>query len=63
MKLIKFTYNTKHSGVANASENRIRIQNDLKLENWTNTKKMNFNRGKCIVLPLNSKNQMHKYRM
>ena len=40
------------------------IQGDLeRLENWVTANKMNFNRAKCKVLLLGSRNEMHKYRM
>lgn len=42
-------------------EDRIGIQNDLdKLERWSESNKMKFNKGKCKTLHLRRRNQMHK---
>ena len=50
--------------MANTSEERTTIQRDLdRLENWAIANKMNFNREKCKVLHLGSRNGMHKYRI
>jgi len=62
--LIKFADDTKLGGVANSSEDRIRIQTDLdRLESWAKANKMNFNKEKCKILHLGRKNERHKYRM
>ena len=62
--LIKLADDTKLGGVANTPEERTTIQGDLdRLENWAIANKMNFNREKCKVLHLGSRNEMHKYRM
>ena len=62
--LIKFADDTKLGKVANTPEERTTIQRDLdRLENWAIANKMNFNREKCKVLYLGSRNGMHKYRM
>ena len=62
--MIKFVDDTKICGVTNTPEERTIIQGDLdRLENWAITNKMNFNREKCKVLHLGSRDGMHKYRM
>ena len=62
--MIKFADDTKLGGVVNTPDERTAIQGDLdRLENWAIANKMNFNRDKCKVLHLGSRNGMHKYRM
>lgn len=40
------------------------MQLDLnRMEDWTHANKMKFNRDKCKVLHLGSKNQLYKYQM
>ena len=59
--LIKFSNDTK---LGNSPEERTTIQRHLdRLKNWAIAKKMNFNREKCKVLRLGSRNGMHNYRM
>ena len=51
--LIKFADDTKLGGVANTSEDKCRIQNDLnRIENWVSTNKMSSNREKLKELHL-----------
>uniref|UniRef100_A0A803TGU2 Reverse transcriptase domain-containing protein n=1 Tax=Anolis carolinensis TaxID=28377 RepID=A0A803TGU2_ANOCA len=62
--IIKFADDTKLEGIANTSEDRSRIQNNLNiLERWTEIKKMKFNRDKCKILHFCSRNEMQRYRM
>ena len=50
--------------MANTPEERTTIQSDLdRLKEWAIDNKMNFNREKCKILHLGSRNGMHKYRM
>ena len=61
--LITFAEDTKLGGVANAPEDRIKIQNDLDgLESWAKTNRMNFKREKCKVLHLGRKKELHRSR-
>ena len=59
--LIKFADDIKLGGGADTPEERTTPQSDL--GNWAIANKMNFNREKCKVLHLCSRNGMHKYRM
>ena len=54
--LMKFAGDTKLSGVADTSEGRATLQEDLdELEEWAN-KNMKFNKNKCKVLHLGKHN-------
>lgn len=49
--LIKFVDDTKLGGIANTTEDRRSLQEDLdKMEYWAEINRMTFNREKCKVL-------------
>lgn len=61
---LKFTDDSKLGRVASTSEDKIRIQNSLdKLEHWSDTNRMKFNKDKCSTLHLGRKNKMYNYKM
>ena len=55
--LAKFADDTKLGGIANNLEDRNKIQNDLdRMEHWTKSNRMKFNRDKYKVLHLGKTN-------
>ncbi|KAK4806774.1 hypothetical protein QYF61_005570 [Mycteria americana] len=62
--LNKFADDTKVGGMADMPEGHAAIQRDFdKLEKWADRNLMQFNKGKCKVLPLGRNNPMHRYML
>lgn len=58
--LVKLANDTKMDGMVNTLEGSDKIQSDkIQLEKWAAMNKMQFDRDKCKVLYLDSKNVMH----
>ncbi|GAB0180750.1 mitochondrial enolase superfamily member 1 [Grus japonensis] len=64
MPFLSLTIATKLGGVADMPEGRAAIQRDLdSLDKWTDRNLMKFNKGKCKILYLESKNPRRQYML
>ena len=62
--LSKFADDTKRGGVTDTPEGHAAIQRDLnRLEKWTDSNLMQFNKGNCKVLHVGRNNPRHRYML